>query len=82
MKESIPDELLRVCATMERDAGYVADAGDYRLLAGISTALTDETLLPRLIDNVNIANTTSRNRHCDITPESLSDKWRIGLDTA
>ena len=29
-----------------------------------------------------IANTTSRDRHCDISPESLSQKLRIGLNTA
>ena len=67
---------------MERDAGYIEDGGDQRLLAGISTALTDETLLPRIVDCIHIANTTSRNRHCDISPESLSEKLRIGLNTA
>ena len=29
-----------------------------------------------------IANTTSSDRHCDISPESLSQKLRIGLNTA
>ena len=82
MKDDVSSEGLRVCATMERDAGYIEDAGDYCLLAGISTALTDETLLPRIIDNVHIANTKSKNRHCDISPESLSQKLRIGLNTA
>ena len=82
MKEKVPVEGLRVCATMERDAGYKADGGDQRLLSGISTALTDETLLPRIIDSIHIANTTSRNRHCNISPESLSEKLQIGLNTA
>ena len=67
---------------MERDAGYIEDGGDQRLLAGISTALTDETLLPCIINSVHIANTTSRNRHCDISPESLSGKLLVGLNTA
>ena len=82
LKKDISPEGLRVCATMERDAGYIEDNGDQRLLAGISTALTDETLLPRIVSSVHIANTTSRNRHCDISPESLSAKLRIGLNTA
>ena len=38
--------MLRVCSHMERDAGYIQDGGDNRYLSGISTALTDETLLP------------------------------------
>ena len=45
LKESVSTEGLRVCATMERDAGYIQDGGDQRLLSGVSTALTDETLL-------------------------------------
>ena len=67
---------------MERDTGYIKDGGDQQLLSGISTALTDETLLPRIVDCVYIANTTSRNRHCNISPESLSQKLQIGLNTA
>ena len=82
MKKDISSEGLRVCATMERDTGYIQDGGDQRLLSGISTTLTDETLLPRIVDCVHISNTTSRNRHCDISPESLSQKLRIGLNTA
>ena len=46
LKENASTEDLRVCATMERDAGYIQDGGDQRLLSGVSTALTDETLLP------------------------------------
>ena len=61
MKENIPAEGLRVCATMKRDGGYIQDGGDQQLLSGISTALMDETLLPRIVDCVHIANTTSRN---------------------
>ena len=60
---------LHVCATVERDLDYIKDGGEYQLLSGISTAL-----LSRIIDSVNIANTTSKNRHCDILPESLSEK--------
>ena len=82
LKENVSTEGLRVCATMEHDAGYIQDGGDQRLLSGVSTALTDETLLPRIINSVHIANTTSRNRHCDISPKSLSQKLRIGLNTA
>ena len=72
LKDDVPSEGLRVCATMEIDAGYIEDVGDYCLLSSISTALTDKILLPRIIDSVHIANTTSKNRHCDILPESFS----------
>ena len=34
------------------------------------------------MDCVHIANITSRNRHCNISTESLSQKLRIGLNTA
>ena len=74
-----------MCATIEIDAGYITNGGDYRLLSGDLTALTDETLLPRIIDSVNIANTTSKNQHYDNSPNwhnSLSEKLRIGLNTA
>ena len=74
MKEKVPVEGLCVCATMERDTGYIVDGGDQRLLSGISTSLMNETLLPHIVDYIHIANTTSRNRHCDISPESLSKK--------
>ena len=82
MKEKVPVEGLRVCATMKRDAGYIEDGGDQRLLSGISTALTDEILLPRIVDCIHITNTTSRNHHCDISSETLSEKLWIGLNTA
>ena len=82
LKKDISSEGLLVCAIMERDASYIQDGGNQRLLSGISTALTDETLLPRIVDCVHIANTTSRNWHCDISPESLSQKLQIGLNTA
>ena len=61
MKGNVIVEGLRVCATMERDAGYIKDGGDQQLLSGISTTLTDETLLLRIVDGVNISNNTSRN---------------------
>jgi len=67
MKENISPESLRVCTTIERDAKYIADGGDYKLLAGTSTALTKKTLQPCLTDSLNVVNTTSRNRHYDIT---------------
>ena len=54
MKEKVPVEGLRVCATMKRDASYIEDGGDQRLLSGISTVLTDETLLPRIVDCIHI----------------------------
>lgn len=61
---------MRVCQTLERDAGYI---NDY-LLSGISSALTDVILLPCISDNVNvnvnITHTTSRNH-----------KRRLGLNT-
>ena len=74
MKEKVPVQGLCVCATMEQDIGYIEDGGYQRLLSGILTALTDETLLLRIITCVCIANTTSRNRHCHISSESLSEK--------
>ena len=58
--------MLRVCSHMERDAGYIQDGGDNQYLSGISTALTDETLLPRMISNVNVAKIASKTRHSDI----------------
>ena len=67
---------------MKRDAGYIQDGGDQRLLSGTSTTLTNETLLLWIVDCVHIAKATSRNRHCDISAESLSQKLRIGLNTA
>ena len=66
-----------VCATMKRDAGYLADGGDNYLLSGVSAALTDEILLPRIINSVNVANTTSKNPHCDILPVPLSEKCKL-----
>ena len=74
MKENVPLEDLCVCATMEIDTGYIEDGGDYQLSSGISTVLSDETLLLRIIDSVNIANTTSKNQYCDISLESLSQR--------
>ena len=74
LKKDILSEGLRVCVTMERDEGYIQDGGDQQLLSGISTALTDETLLLRIVACVHITNTTSRNRHCDISPPSLYHK--------
>ena len=67
---------------MKQDAGYIQESGDQQLLSGISIALMDETLLLQIVDCVHIANATSRNWHYDILPESLSQKLRIGLNTA
>ena len=66
---------------MERDAGYIKDGGDYCILSVNSTALTDETLLSRIIDCVHIANTTSRSQHYDVLQEFLSEKLRIELNS-
>ena len=74
MKEKVPVEGLRVCATIEQDKSYIVDGGDQRLLSSISTALTDKTLLPCIVDCIHIVNTTSRNRHYDMSPNSLSEK--------
>ena len=82
LRLSVPPESLRVCEEMERDAGYIQGSGDTRLLSDVSTAFTDKTLLPRIVSNVHIASTTTSDRHCDISPETLSEKWRIGLKTA
>ena len=41
-----------------------------------------ETLLLYIVNCIRIANTTSRNRHCNISPKSLLDKLQIGLNTA
>ena len=82
MKQGVSAIGIQICETMERDVGYIEDCGDSRKLSGISTALTDETLLPRLLDNVHIANTISNNHHSNISPESLYNKWRISLNTA
>jgi hypothetical protein len=43
MKSKVSFRSIQVCETLERDTGYVADYGDSRLLAGISTSLTDGT---------------------------------------
>ena len=61
LKRGISSEGLQICATMERDVGYIQDGGDQLLLSGISTALKDEILLPRIVNCVHISNTTSRN---------------------
>ena len=82
LRLSVPTESLRVCEEMERDAGLIQGSGDARLLSDVSTAFTDETLLPRIVLNVHVASTTTSDRHCDISPETLSEKWRIGLETA
>ena len=54
-KEKVPVEGLHVCTTIERDAGYIEDSGEQCLLPGILSTLTDETLLPRIINRIHIA---------------------------
>ena len=88
-------EALHVCETEDLDAGLVDLVGDARLVAGISTALTDETLLPRVVSNVNVAHegiesrkinisdtVLENHRHSDISPETLSRHCAIGVETA
>ena len=94
LRRNVCLDALHVCDTEELDAGLVDSDGDARLVAGISTALTDETLLPRIVSNVrvahegieskkiNISDTVSANRHSDISPETLSRHWAIGVETA
>ena len=72
LKKDISSEGLWVYATMERNASYIQDGGNQRLLSGILTARMDETLLPQIVDCVHIGNTTSRNWYCNISPKSLS----------
>lgn len=60
------------------------DSREAAILAGISTALSDHTMLRELDENAKIkiqSNFTSA-RHSSITPEHLSDTWRISLDNA
>ena len=79
---------LEVCDNQEFDAGLMPDFDEERKLSLISTSLTDETLLPQIISNVmidgshNAFTAASEDRHSDISPESLSRKWNIGLQTA
>ena len=61
MKNNIDSNALRVCEPLKCDAGYIQDSGDLRLLSGISTALTDKTLLQRLVTNIHVAKTVSAN---------------------
>ena len=70
-KVNIPTEYLRVCVNIKMDVGYITNVLDYIRLAGISTALTDKTLLPRSIDNIKVANNASQNCYCDTTSEFL-----------
>ena len=83
LKSMINISALRVCEQHEQDAALIEGIGnDNRFLSGVSTALLDETLLPRLVSEVNTSETASSNRHSDITPESLARKWRIGVPQA
>ena len=79
---SVPSESLCVCEELEKDAGFIQGSGDACLLSDISTAFTDRTLLPQIVSNVHSASTTTSDCHCDISPETLLKKWRIGLETA
>jgi hypothetical protein len=64
--------------------GYNFD--DY-YLSDISDALTDRSMLTHMISSIRVnsvktSQLTSATRHSIVTPEALSNKWRIGLDTA
>ena len=74
MGNGVDREALCVCSVMERDAPLIQDGGDQRLMDGISTVITDKTLLPRIIYNVYVASTVSKERHSDISPETLLKK--------
>ena len=93
LRRNICLDALHVCDIEKLDAGLLDSDRDARLVAGVSTALTDETLLPRIVSNVrvayegiesnkiNISDTVSANRHSDISPETLSRHWAIGVET-
>jgi hypothetical protein len=59
-------------------------------LASVSTALCDETLLPRLCASVRVTATGQQDdfpvhmdkRHSSVGPENLAQLWNIGLETA
>ena len=107
LRRDVSISSLRICEESEEDAGLVNSVGDDALLSAISTGLTDETLLPRLVYSVNVSESTekenappeehqrtasplqitlkatkARNRHSDISAESLAKKWRIGIPQA
>ena len=88
LRSRVNASALEVCDRQETDAGLMPDWDEERKLSMISTALTDETLLPRIVSNVmidglrNVFTAASKDRHSDISPESLSRKWNIGLRTA
>ena len=73
LRSRVNASALQTCDDLERDAGSMPLFDEERKLSMISTALTDETLLPRLVSNVNIDGTkhgifatTSDDRHSDI----------------
>lgn len=89
LQSRVDASALQTCDDLERDAGLMPLCDEKRKLSMISTDLTNETLLPRLVLNVNIDSTkhgifatTSDDSHLDISPESLSQKLHIGLETA
>ena len=68
-----------------------------KLLVGISSSLTLETMLPRILSSVRVATYLpenqgtdsrkvsaigSKTRHSIVSPEELSRKWRVGINTA
>ena len=63
------------------------------ILSSVSSALCDETMIPRLIASVKVAtyireeetkvdSIMSNQRHSTVNAEELSRKWGIGLETA
>jgi hypothetical protein len=70
---------------MEESGKYT---NDDMLLSHVSEALSDHTMLPRMISAIQVESAqsvgmlTSKTRHSAVSPEELSRKWRIGLETA
>ena len=59
------------------------------VLSSVSSALCDETMVPRLVSSVNVAtymrdaaSVATKQRHSSVNAEELARKWHIGLETA
>lgn len=89
IKNGVNRDVLWVCAMMEHNDGFINNGGNMQyppssrdLNSSYYYTTTDKTLLPRMIDSVYIAETVSKTRHSDISPETLLSKLRISLDYA
>jgi hypothetical protein len=85
------------CNPNEPQMNFDAHESDI-VLASVSSTLTMETMLPRILSSIRVATylpqnpqedddrkisaVGSKTRHSDVTPEELSRKWRVGIDTA